>query len=149
LETHNVLYMCQYGFRNRHSVAQEMTGLVIDNIKARENNQHAHATHLDLSKAFDTIDHKVLINKFEYYGVLLFLIYTNDLPLSLTYTKAILFADDTALHASSKQLDALNHKINNDLDCLCDWFEANKLSLILPKPITCFSRMGMIIQAMA
>ena len=57
-------------------------------------------------------------------GPLPFIIYTKDLPLSLTDTKAILFADDTTLYASSKQLDELYHQINNNLDCLCDWFRA-------------------------
>ena len=64
-----------------------------------------------------------------FWDPLLFIIYTNDLPLSLTDTKATLFADDTTLYTSSKQLDEPFHKINHDLDCLCDWFKANKLSL--------------------
>ena len=55
------------------------------------------------------------------------------MPLSLTDTKAILFADDTTLYASSNQPKELYHKINNDLDCLCDWFKANKLSLNIAK----------------
>ena len=154
LETHNLLYYDQYGFRNRNSTAQAVTDFVIDNTKARENNQHIPAIYLDLSKAFDTIDHKILIDKLEYYGVrgqsldcnqcitcrvpqgyilesLLFIIYTNDLPPSLTDTKAILFANDTTL--SSKKPDELYHKINNDLDCLCDGFKANKLPLNIAK----------------
>jgi len=42
---------------------------VIDNVKARENNEHTLATYLDLSKAFEPIDHELLINKLEYCGV--------------------------------------------------------------------------------
>jgi len=69
LETHNVLYKGQYGYKNRHSTAHAVTDVVIDNIKARENNQHTLATNLDSTKAFDTIDHKIIINKLQYYGV--------------------------------------------------------------------------------
>ncbi len=183
LDTHNLQYNGQDGFRNRHSTAQAVTDFVIDNIKTRENNKNILATYLD----FDTIYNKILINKLEYYGLrgqsldwfksylsdrtqfvqckgissanqyityevpqgsvlgpLLFIIYTNDLPLSLTYTKAILFADDTTLFASSNQPEELYHKINNNLDCLCDWFKANKLSLNIAKTnyiCTCFPRM--------
>ena len=46
-----------------------MTDFIIDNIKARVNNKHTFATYLDLSKAFDTIVNKILINTMEYYGV--------------------------------------------------------------------------------
>ena len=46
-----------------------MTDFLIDNTKARENNQHTLAIYLELAKAFDTIDHELLINKLEYYGV--------------------------------------------------------------------------------
>ena len=44
LETHNVLYKGRCGFRNRHSTAQAVTNFDIDNMKARENNQHPSAT---------------------------------------------------------------------------------------------------------
>ena len=52
---------------------------------------------------------------------------------SLTNTKSVLSADDTTLYASSKEADELYHKMITDLDCLCDWFKANKLSLNIAK----------------
>ena len=46
-----------------------MANLLIDKLKARENNQHILATYIDLSRVFDMIDNKILINKLEYYGM--------------------------------------------------------------------------------
>ena len=62
-------------------------------------------------------------------GPLLFLIYINDLPNCLSHTKAILFADDTTLYASSDDVVHLYANVNYDLRSLTDWFKANKLSL--------------------
>ena len=66
-------------------------------------------------------------------GPLLFIIYTKDLPKSLTMTKSILFADDTTVYASSSSLHDLINVINADLTHLADWFCANRLSLNVSK----------------
>ena len=66
-------------------------------------------------------------------GPLLFIIYTNDLPNASTNARAILFADDTTVYASSDSLSMLYNTINLDLDYLADWFCANKLSLNISK----------------
>ena len=61
-------------------------------------------------------------------GPLLFLIYINDLPLcSLLFT--LLFADDTTLMASNKNLQELNVFVNTEFKKVTDYFRKNKLCL--------------------
>ena len=62
-------------------------------------------------------------------GPLLFIIYTNDLPKSLSHSKSILFADDTTIYSTSQSPSTTQTNIENDMCALSDWFCANKLSL--------------------
>jgi hypothetical protein len=48
-------------------------------------------------------------------GPLLFLLYINDMPDSLSYSVSSLYADDTELYASSNNCDDLVDKVNFDL----------------------------------
>jgi uncharacterized surface protein with fasciclin (FAS1) repeats len=176
MNNHNLLYDGQYGFRPKFSTINAITDLTANILKSLDNKKHTVGVFLDLSKAFDTINHKTLLKKLQYYGVrgialewfrsyltdrmqyvcyngidshmqnitcgvpqgsvlgpLLFIIYTNDLPQALVDSKCVLFADDTTIHYSSKNiLDAFNH-ISKDLSSLTDWFRANKLSLNINK----------------
>ena len=64
----NLLYDSQYGFRKFHSTefaALEFTDKIVTNL---DQGKLPVAIFLDLSKAFDTIDHSILIHKLEYYG---------------------------------------------------------------------------------
>ena len=61
-------------------------------------------------------------------GPLLFLIYIN-LPFSLKNSEVTMYADDTSISYSSKNIDELNETLNSDLDSLKQWLEGNKLSL--------------------
>ena len=68
-DKNNLLYDSQYGFRKLHSTelaSLEFTDKIINNL---DQGKLPLAIFLDLSKAFDTIDHSILIHKLHYYGV--------------------------------------------------------------------------------
>ena len=61
-------------------------------------------------------------------GPLLFLIFVNDLP-EATSLDPIMFANDTNLFYSNKDIDSLYEFVNKELVNINIWFQANKLSL--------------------
>ena len=63
------LYDNQYGFHEKHS-CEHAIGQVLGNVlKGLENNLHSAVVLLDLSKAFDMIEHHILLKKLELYGI--------------------------------------------------------------------------------
>ena len=66
-------------------------------------------------------------------GPLLFILYTDYLPLCLNKSKSILFADDTTVYMSGKLINDLHRNMNKELEVLAEWFHANKLSLNVSK----------------
>ena len=59
----------QYGFRPNRSTTDALTEICGNIYQALDKKQNSLAVNLDLSKAFDIIDHKILIKKLEYYGI--------------------------------------------------------------------------------
>ena len=153
LEKHDKLYVSQYGFREGHSCENAISELVSQVVKGQQEGLYTLALFLDLSKAFDSLEHTVLLRKLEHYGLrgvtnkwfasylknrqmrvkctttstgkveysayqtvnygtpqgsclgpLIFIIFTNDLHKQLMNTASLLFADDTTIYMSHRNL---------------------------------------------
>ena len=66
-------------------------------------------------------------------GPLLFIIFINDLNVSIKSSKVHHFADDTNLLLTNKSLKQINKLINHDLAPLVQWLRSNKISLNISK----------------
>ena len=68
ISKNNILYDFQFGFREKHSCDLALITLSEKIIQAIENNKYCIGVFLDLSKAFDTMDHEILLQKLYQYG---------------------------------------------------------------------------------
>jgi len=176
LSKHEIISPSQYGFQKHCSTSAAVIEL-IENITDKIDQKLITAgIFIDLKKAFDTVNHDILLRKLEHYGIRgvalewarsylsnryqyvtinginsekraiqcgvpqgsvlgpkLFLIYINDICHTSDLLKFILFADDTTILCSHDNINVLIETVNNELNTLCNWFFANKLSLNLKK----------------
>ena len=65
----NILYKKQFGFQKQHSTDHVIVCLVNEILKSFENNCYILGVFIDLTKAFDTVDHNILLKKLFHYGV--------------------------------------------------------------------------------
>ena len=176
LEKNEILVDGQYGFRKARSTSMAITHLIEELTNANEEKKITVGVFIDLKKAFDTIDHTLLLRKLKHYGIRgvannwlesyldsrkqfvslndcnsdvlnvkcgvpqgsilgpkLFILYINDICNVTKILNFILFADDTNIFCSGKDLKSLCKTVSMELDKLNVWFAVNKLSLNVSK----------------
>ena len=69
LYKNNLHYSSQYGFREKHSTELAAAEVINRVIKKMDSNKIPINVYLDLSKAFDTLDHNILLHKLLHYGI--------------------------------------------------------------------------------
>ena len=68
LQNHKILFENQFGFRKAHSTDLAALQLIDSIYEHLDKGKIPFAIFLDLSKAFDTIDHNILLHKLNHYG---------------------------------------------------------------------------------
>ena len=176
LERNKLLYEGQYGFRKGRSTSDailDLTGNILDGFNK---GMYTLGLFLDMTKAFDSINHQLLFDKLQSCGIrgtplnwiksylenrslqvklnnvlsdnfpvsfgtpqgsvlgpLLYILFANDLPKYLKFASSIMFADDTTIYISGKNLKFLYRKMNDDLKRISQWFTKNSLTLNVDK----------------
>ena len=69
LETFNCIYELQFGFREKHSTNHALISITENIRKSLDDDKLAVGIFIDLQKAFDTVNHSILLSKLEHYGI--------------------------------------------------------------------------------
>ena len=69
IELNDILYRLQFGFRKRHSTSVALMVLTDKITKALNDGEYVLGVFLDFSKAFDLVNHEILLRKLYCYGI--------------------------------------------------------------------------------
>ena len=166
----------QFGFRPKLSTCLALLQLIDELTRSVDEGNVTVGVFIDLAKAFDTVDHCILLKKLHFYGIrgvphkwfssylenrkqfvtinntnsnfsnitcgvpqgsilgpILFIIYVNDLNNVSNKLRNIMFADDTNLFMTEKNIEKVETQMNFELKLLIEWFQVNLLSLNISK----------------
>ena len=172
LNNNSLLHKEQSGFRKSHSCQTALVKITDMWLKEMNDGNLTGVVFLDFKKAFDLVDHTILISKLKLFnfhthaiewiisylnnrtqhvcigssksslamvktgvpqgsvlGPLLFLLFINDLPLTVKNSHIDLFADDTTLHISGSSLETIQIKLNEDIRRIVEWCINNNMLL--------------------
>ena len=65
----NIIYPLQFGCQEKHSIEHALISLTETVRNTLDNKKLGCSISLDLQKAFDTVNHDILLSKLEYYGI--------------------------------------------------------------------------------
>ena len=69
LDKYKCFYNRQFGFRSQHSTTHALISMTEDIRNALDNNLNITGVFLDFQKAFDVVDHSILLDKMNFYGI--------------------------------------------------------------------------------
>ena len=69
LEKYKFIYQLQFGFRSKHSTNHALIEITETIRKALDDGKYACGVFVDFQKAFDTVNHDILIGKLKHYGI--------------------------------------------------------------------------------
>ena len=62
-----IIYLLQFGFQENHSIDHALISMTETIRRSLNNKKYGCGVFIDLQKAFDTVNHKVLLSKLEHY----------------------------------------------------------------------------------